>query len=52
MQTQTDNDTPAEDLEEIFVVIFVAEFEQAEEKMEISMQNMERYKQKTIDEAI
>ena len=32
MQTQTDNDTPAEDLQEIFVVIFVAEFERAEGK--------------------
>ena len=52
MQTQTDNDTPTEDLHGIFVVIFVAEFEQAEEKMEISMQNVERYKQKSIDEAI
>ena len=52
MQTQMDNDTPAEDLHEIFVVIFVAEFEQAEEKLEISMQNVERYKQKSIDEAI
>ena len=52
MQTQTDNDTPAEDLHEIFVVIFVTDFEQAEEKMEISMQNVERYKQRNIDEAI
>ena len=52
MQPQTDNDTPAKDLHEIFVVLFVAEFEQAEEKMEIFMQNVERYKQKSIDEAI
>ena len=52
MQTQTDNDIPAEDLHEIFVVIFVAEFEQTEEKTEISMQNVERYKQRNIDEAI
>ena len=37
MQAQTDNDTPAEDLHGIFVVIFVAEFEQAEEKIEISV---------------
>ena len=46
MQTPTDNDTPAKDLHGIFVVIFVAEFEQAEEKIEISMKNVERYKQK------
>ena len=46
MQTQKNNDTPAEELHAIFVVIFVAEFEQAEEKMEISMQNVERYKQR------
>ena len=52
VQTQTDNDTPAEDLHEIFVVVFVVEFEQAEEKMEISMQNVERYKQRNIDETI
>ena len=52
MQTQTNNDTLAEDLHGIFVVIFVVEFEQAEEKMEIPTQNVERYKQRNIDEAI
>ena len=51
MQTQADNDTPAEGLHIIFVVIFVAKFEKAEEKMEISMQNVEGYKQRNIDEA-
>jgi hypothetical protein len=52
VQTRTDNDTPAEDLREIFVAIFVAEFLEAMDKREITMQNVEKYMQKNIGEAL
>jgi len=42
VQTRTDSDTPPEDLHEIFVAIFVAEFLEAKDKKEITMQNVEK----------